>query len=211
MADWAVAILGVRIVPVSTIRSAKTSGPTIHRWTREEYFRLSELGWFAGQKVELVEGRIVHVPAQKNPHAFSVHQTQKALEAVFGPSFWVRAQMSLNLGRISVPDPDIAVVAGAPTAQGDYPTSALLVVEVSETTLAYDRGRKGRTYARAGIADYWIVNLVDRQLEVHRNPIREPSRRPRYRYRDVTVLRPTDVVAPLALPQAAVRVSDLLP
>src|SRR4051794_27330082 len=125
--------------PAMSSAPAPTSEPVTHRWTRDEYFRLTELGWFAGQRVELVNGRIIHMPAQKNPHAYSVTRTQRALEAAFGPTFWVRPQMTLNLGRISVPDPDVAVIPGAPSPAGNYPTTALLVVEVSDTTLRHDR------------------------------------------------------------------------
>jgi Uma2 family endonuclease len=182
----------------------------MHRWTRDEYVRLTGMGWFAGQRVELVGGRIIHMPAQKNPHAFSVTRTQKALEAAFGPAYWVRPQMTLDLGPISLPDPDVAVVPGPPTPTGDYPTVALLVVEVSDTTLRYDRGRKARIYARARIADYWIVNLVDGQVEVHRDPVYEPTRRPRYRYANISVARPGDVLSPLAMPGARIPVAELL-
>ena len=190
--------------------SLALSRPVAHRWTRDEYLRLTELGWFAGQRVELVGGRIIHMPARKNPHAFSVTRTQKALEAAFGPAFWVGPQMTLNLGRISMPDPDIAVVPGPPTPAGNYPTTALLVVEVSDTTLRYDRGYKARIYAAARIADYWIVNLVDGQVEVHRDPVYEPTRRPRHRYANVSVARPGDRLSPLAMPGASVAVADLL-
>src|SRR5262249_25072776 len=84
-------------------------------------------------------------------------------------------QGSLDLSPWSVPDPDVAVVQGSPrNASPDNPTTALLLVEVSETTLAYDRSTKASLYARAGIADYWIVNLVDRQVGVLRNPRSRP-------------------------------------
>jgi Uma2 family endonuclease len=124
----------------------------------------------------------------------------------------VRAQGSLDLTPYSVPDPDIAVVPGSP--QGctlQNPTSALLVVEASLTTLRYDRGRKAAPYARAGIQDYWIVNLVQRQLEVYRTPIADRSHRFRHRYDGTTVLLPGAVVSPLAAPHAHVKVTDLLP
>jgi Uma2 family endonuclease len=119
--------------------------------------------------------------------------------------------MTLDLGRVSVPDPDVAVIPGAPTPAGDYPTTALLVVEVSDTTLRHDRGRKARMYARAGIADYWIVNLVDGQVEVHREPLYNPAKRPRYQYTRITVVRPGDVLSPLAAPTGSIAVADLLP
>lgn len=119
--------------------------------------------------------------------------------------------MTLNLGRTPPPDRDIAVVPGPPTPAGDYPTTALRVVEVSDTTLRYDRGRKARTYAAARIADDWIVNRFDGQVGVHRDRVFEPTRRPRRRHATVSVARPGDALSPIALPGVRVAVADLLP
>ena len=82
---------------------------------------------------------------------------------------------------------------------------------MSDTTLWFDRNRKARTYARAGIEEYWVVDLVHRQLEVYRQPVTDPSRRPRHQYSLVTILGPKDKVTPLAAPGARVAVSKLLP
>jgi Uma2 family endonuclease len=125
----------------------------------------------------------------------------------------VRVQASLDLTPNSVPDPDLAVVAGAPRTHNTNtnPTSALLIVEVSLTTLGLDRRRKGSLYARAGIADYWIVNLVDHQLEVRRSPVRDSNQRYGFGYADLTVLGPADHATPMAAPQARIAVADLLP
>ena len=107
--------------------------------------------------------------------------------------------------------PDIAVVPGShlnPTPAN--PTSALLVVEVSETTLSYDRNTKGSLYAAAGITDYWIVNVVGRQVEVYRDPVPDPTTLFGFRYQSRTILDPGDVVSPLALPGASVAVDDMI-
>jgi Uma2 family endonuclease len=123
-----------------------------------------------------------------------------------------RLQAPLHLGPRSAPEPDAAVVPGGPrdyTATG-HPTTALLIVEVSDTTLSYDRGRKASLYARAGIADYWILNLVQ-QLEVHRWPVPDPTQHYRHGYADVLILTPQDHIAPLAAPKKRVAVADLLP
>src|SRR5262249_46272485 len=93
----------------------------------------------------------------------------------------------------------------------DNPTSALLLVEVSDTTLAYDRSTKASLYARAGIADYWTVNLVDRQVEVRRNPVPDPSQPYGFRYADEIILSPAHFVSPLAARQAQIPGADLLP
>ena len=185
--------------------------PRPRRWSRKEYLRLYEAGWFAGQRVELVAGEVIEMPSQMNPHVWGVQTGQRVLEKAFGRGYWVRAQATLNLGPSDLPDPDIAVVPGNPSPGGTYPTTALLVVEVSDTTLWFDRNRKSRTYARAGIAEYWIVNLVDRQLEVHRGPVSDPLKRPRHQYTNVTVLRPGGTITPLAAPRAKIAVARLLP
>src|SRR6266853_670905 len=138
--------------------------PKTRRWSRAEYTMMAELGLFDGQRVELVDGEIMQMPPQKNWHFVTIKLVEEALESAFGPGYWVRTQGPINLGATSEPEPDIAVVAGKPRDYRAHPNAALLVVEVSDTTLAYDRGRKASLYASASIADYWIVNLIDRQL-----------------------------------------------
>lgn len=189
------------------------TGVRKYRWTAKDLYRLLDKGFFRGRRVELIEGVIYEMAAQKNLHAVSIALTDTALQAAFGPGYWVRIQASLDLSPYSVPDPDLAVVLGTPRdhVASPNPSSALLVVEVSDTTLWYDRRRKGDLYARVGIADYWIVNLVHRQLEVRRNPIADSSRRLGFRYADVTVLQPGAAIAPLAVPRSSVKVADLLP
>jgi Uma2 family endonuclease len=171
------------------------------------------MGFFRERRVQLIEGEIVEMPAQKNLHAMGIGLTQYALQAAFGIGFWVRVQMSLDLTPRSVPDPDLAVVPGTIRQHNpkQNPTTALLIVEVSDTTLAFDRRSKASLYAQAGIADYWIVNLADRQLEIRRNPITDPSQIYGARYGDETVLFATDFATPLAAPQARIQVADLLP
>jgi Uma2 family endonuclease len=174
---------------------------------------LSEAGFFQDRRVQLLDGEIIEMPAQANLHAAARTLTKDALSQAFGAGFWVRELAPLDLSPYTVPDPDHAVVPGKPR---DYlsrstPTTALLVVEVSESTLGFDRNRKGSAYAQADIADYWIVNLVQRQLEVYRNPVADPSHPFGFRYADRLILDPGDSIAPLAAPQANVAVADLLP
>jgi Uma2 family endonuclease len=185
--------------------------PKTRRWTKAEYHRLRDLGFFDYQRVELIQGRIVQMSAMKNLHVAAVTLVEDALRAAFGAGHWLRIQAPLDLPGASEPEPDLAVVSGGPRDYTDHPKTALLIVEVSDTTLRYDRVRKGPLYARAGIDDYWIVNLVDRQLEVYRDPQRDPKRRRRFAYAQVNVLKAGDLVTPLAAPKASVAVADLLP
>lgn len=190
-----------------------TARPSTLRWTREEYYRLAELGMFGRQRVELIEGAIIRLPAQKNLHAISIDLTQDALRGAFGPGFWIRIQLPLHLGPRSAPEPDLAVVLGRSRdyLKTDHPQTALLIAEISDTSLAYDRFRKASLYARAGIADYWIVDLIDRRLEVRRSPVADPAMRYGFGYADESVLTESDFVSPLAAPAARIAVGDLLP
>jgi Uma2 family endonuclease len=181
-------------------------------WTADEFYRLLDLGFFQGQRVELIEGIILQMAAQKNFHLAAITKTEYALAPVFGSGYWIRAQGSLDLSPLSVPDPDIAVIKGSPfTPTLQNPKSALLVVEVSDTTLASDQGNKGSLYSASGIADYWIINLVDRQVEVYRNPVPDASEVFGWRYDHVQFFGPGEFVVPLAAPQSKVAVDDLLP
>jgi Uma2 family endonuclease len=182
------------------------------RWTREEYERLAETGIFhPEERVELIDGELVLMTPQKSVHATAVRLVEDALRIAFGSGYDVRAQLPLALDPDSEPEPDVAVVAGAPRDYRDaHPATALLVVEVADTTLTFDRERKGSLYARAGIAEYWIVNLADRLLEVYRDPAPAPSAQYGWSYRVTQRLSPSDSVNPLATSQARIAVSDLL-
>jgi Uma2 family endonuclease len=197
--------------PESPAAPALREGPRRIRWTSAEFYRLGELGFFLRRRVELIGGEIM-VMTINPPHAIAVELLGDALRAIFGAGFRVRMQQPLDFGRWSQPEPDAAIIAGASRDHvNTHPTSALLVVEVSQTTLRYDRRLKAHRYAWAGIADYWILNLVDRQLEIHRNPGPDPVRAGRYRYADITIIPATGGATPLAAPGVVIAVADLLP
>jgi Uma2 family endonuclease len=180
-------------------------------WTKAEYYRLGELGFFRGQRVELIDGRLmVHSPPSP-AHADTVDGVDDALSSLFPTGFLVRCLLPVDLGQIIEPEPDVAVVIGRLRQyQRAHPTSAELIPKVSESTLAYDRLDKGSLYARAGIADYWIVNLVDLQVEVYRDPIPDSTQPHGWRYATRTDLTPPAMLVPLAL-ATPVAVQELLP
>jgi Uma2 family endonuclease len=134
------------------------------------------------------------------------------LRVAFGSGFQVRIQLPLALDPYSEPEPDVAVIVGSPRDYREsHPTSAALVVEVADASLEHDRRRKGSLYARSGLSDYWVLNLLDRCLEVYRDPIQDPVAPHGWSYRTVRRFGADDVVSPIALPHARVRVEDLLP
>lgn len=126
-----------------------------HRFTREEYDRMVAAGVFAPDaRLELLEGEIINMPPQKSRHATAVRLIEDALRAAFLAGFDVRTRLPLSLGDYSEPEPDVAVVKGSPRDSRDaHPSSALLVVEIAETSLDYDRRRKLPVYVRAGIPE----------------------------------------------------------
>jgi Uma2 family endonuclease len=182
------------------------------RWTAEDYYKLAESGALQGRRVQLIGGEIIEMAAQHNVHLAAITLAQNALSQAFGAAHWVRVQGSLDLSPLSVPDPDLAVIFGTPRNYTvNNPTSALLVVEVSDTTLAYDRRVKASLYAASGIADYWIINIPDKQLEVYRDPVADATQAFGFRYDSQAVLSAHDFVTPLALPAGQIAVADLLP
>jgi Uma2 family endonuclease len=188
-------------------------GPPLRLYTIDEYDRMARDGFFGHQRVELVEGRIIVMAAQYEPHVAGVSLAARAAERAFGPGYWVRRQNPVRLGKYSNPEPDVAVVAGS---EADYidsgaPHNPVLIIEVSDSTLKYDRGRKAAMYAKSGVADYWILNIVDRQLEVHRDPIADAAHQFKFRYSDITVLRVDDVISPLAAQQTRIAVAEIMP
>ena len=163
-------------------------------------------------RIELLDGLLVAREPQGGRHATVVGLVRVAIERAFGRAYHVREEKPLALDEQSEPEPDVVVVPGR---LRDYltahPSRPVLVVEVADTSLALDRLRKGRLYARAGIADYWIVNLIDDVLEVYRDPGPAPSGHDDWTYDAVRLLRRDAVVTPLAAPRARIRVAALLP
>ena len=130
----------------------------------------------------------------------------------FGAGWHVRSQAPVALDDDSEPEPDAAVVPGVPRDYlGGHPSRPVLVVEVAGSSLRLDRRLKSRLYARAGLQEYWIVNIVEHVLEVYREPAREADERDGWGYRSVDVLRPPAMVTPPAAAHARIDVADLLP
>jgi Uma2 family endonuclease len=183
------------------------------RWTRAEYDRLVEAGIFRpGEPIELLGGELMVSEPQGSAHFTAVGLVDDALRAALGPGWLVRSQGPLALADDSEPEPDVAVIRGTRREYSrEHPSRPALVVEVAESSLALDREHKGSLYARAGVADYWILNLIDRVLEVYRHPVADPVARFGWRYAATDALVPGSFATPLLAPDARIAVTDLLP
>ncbi len=176
------------------------------RWTRDECRQMADLGLLKNNRYELIEGEVVDKMGQGRLHVFVVTRLVTYLIAIFGGDH-VQSQAPISLNETNQPEPDAAVLTGT---VGDYlerdpePGDVRLVVEVSDTTLRTDRTVKALLYARAGIAELWIVNVADRRVEVFRQP--GPNG-----YADTENVPDTGVLFPLAAPTAVIAVADLLP
>lgn len=178
----------------------------VRRWTREEYEQLSEAGFLRpNERVELIDGIIYEMSPQNTLHAMAIMNALEELRAAFSDGYHVRPQLPLACGSYSQPEPDLAVVPGH---QRDYrithPAAAVLVLEISDSSLKLDREVKRDLYAEAGIPEYWVLSVSTRQLEVFREP--EDGE-----YRSRVALGPDETVTPLAAPDASIRIADLLP
>ena len=183
------------------------------RFTRLEYERMIDCGIFVpGERVELIAGALLIAEPQGSRHAASIGLVANALRGVLGAGWYVMVQVPLALDDDSEPEPDIAVVPGSPRDYRDgHPSRPALVVEVAEESLRGDRGGKGSLYARGGVADYWIVDVIGAALEVYRRPRRAPDAPLGWAYADRRRLQGGDTISPLAVPGAIVAVADLLP
>lgn len=178
------------------------------RWSVADFHRLRASGVWDGRRTYLVRGVIWEQGPMNPPHAALVMIAMKAIDRVLPPGLCTRCQLPLVLGLDTDPFPDVAVVSGE---DADYltghPTSAHLVVEVADATLAEDTSTKAELYASGGVPDYWVVDVNARQLVVFRDP------RPfagTVTYLTTFTLTLSDSVSPLAIPSASVRVSDLI-
>jgi Uma2 family endonuclease len=184
--------------------------PDVRRFTVAEYLRLAEVGVLRPEeKVELIDGQIVAMSPHGPVHSALVSRIVAQFVELFPRDrYCVRPQCTMVLGEAHAPEPDIAVVEGpCEDHERELPRTALLIVEVADSSVSFDRGRKADIYARAGIPEYWLVDVGGGRVEVRRDPSS-------IGYQLIRLLRPEDALSPLALGPAATRgllAADLLP
>ena len=132
--------------PVFVGKEFKRNGnqePAPFRWTKEEYHKMAELGMFQGRRTEFIEGEIIEIPPMKSPHATSLSVAYDTIKEVFTNDFHIRSQTPLDLDKEIEVEPDVFVLKGNARDYNDsLPKTAELIIEISDTTLSYDRNRK---------------------------------------------------------------------
>ena len=183
------------------------SAPREYHWTVDSLYRAIDAGVFQEPKrLELIHGRIIENMGQNPPHASTRRRLARLLRQMLEPRFYVCDENPLRISFDGEPTPDIIVVTGK---EGDYderhptPKEVILLVEISDTTAAYDLGDKSQFYAQSGIVDYWVVALAKRQIVIHRDPSPDG-------YRSVTIVGMEESLAPLMASDALLSVHDLL-
>jgi Uma2 family endonuclease len=184
-------------------------GPQPLRWTVALFHRVNSTGVFEGRRPLLIRGVLLEQGPMNPPHATALEILGEVMRMTFGTGWRVRTQLPLVLGLETDPFPDVAILPGTARGATAHPTSASLVIEVSDTTLALDLTEKAELYASAGVADYWVLDLNGRRLLVFRNPAPIPDGGAAYR--DKKTLGPTDSISPLAAPNSTIRIAELLP
>jgi len=157
-------------------------------------------------RVELIEGEVLEMAPIGESHFGHVNRFNRVFSGAFADRAVVHVQNPIRLGLRSEPQPDVVLLwPRDDDYMGKFPTpdDVLLVVEIAESSLAYDRETKAPLYARAGIVEYWIVNLIDSENVIHRDPRRG-------RYRSVQTLQRGDSIAPLGFPSVSLAVAELL-
>ncbi len=190
---------------------AVSTGPTPKVWTVDEFHDLNDRGRFEGRRAMLIYGQILEQGPMNSPHAIAATKTEDTVRDAFGRKWHIRVSKPLVLGQTIDSQPDVAVIIGRPSDYTAHPTTADLIVEVSDTSFAYDTVEKMSLYAAAGLREYWVLDLNARVLIVHRDPAPDATAAFGFGYASIQTLGHTESVSPRAVPTASIRVADLLP
>jgi Uma2 family endonuclease len=177
-------------------------------WTVADYHRMAETGILdEDERVELLEGKIIWMSAKGTAHSSAVRRTYKLLENRLGNQASISIQDPIQLNQRSEPEPDVAVVQIDPLDYADHhptPSEVYLIIEVADSSLKFDCETKAKAYAQAGIADYWVLDVVERQLYVFREPNEEG-------YQRKVILGEDARISPLQFADLQIVVLEMLP
>ncbi|HLP91175.1 MAG TPA: Uma2 family endonuclease [Nostocaceae cyanobacterium] len=177
-------------------------------WTVEDYHRMAEAGIFGeDERVELLEGKIIWMIAKGTAHRSAVARIDRLLQDSLKNIALISVQDPVKLNDKSEPEPDIAVLKLDPLDYADHhptPAEVYLIIEVADSSLKFDCEIKAQAYAQAGIKDYWVLDVINRQLYIFRNPTPEG-------YQNQVIFTENDLISPVEFPNVQIAVSEMLP
>ncbi|MEG3971993.1 Uma2 family endonuclease [Microcoleus sp. T2B6] len=180
----------------------------LRKWTVKEYHKLGEIGIFnPEERLELIEGNIIKISAKGTLHAAATRRTATLLHNLVGNQAAIYNKSPIALDDNSEPEPDIAVVRIDPFDYATHhptPSEVYLIIEVADSSLTFDREIKAKAYARSGIADYWVLNVGDRQLHVFREPAVDG-------YQSEVIQGENARISPLQFPTVNIAIQEMLP
>lgn len=187
----------------------KYSDWTPRLWTVDEYYRMAEVGILQpDERVELVAGQLItKMSPQGTPHATAIRLTRRLLDDCLGEQVLIQTQLPIRLNNHSEPEPDVAVVMPDELRYADHhpmPSEIYFLIEVADTTLKGDCNLKAREYAKSEIADYWVLDVNNRQLHVFREPTQNG-------YQSEVILEGNGMISPLQFPDLIIAISEMLP
>ncbi|SPF55495.1 conserved hypothetical protein [Candidatus Sulfopaludibacter sp. SbA4] len=194
-------------MPTAVIELPAKLDPTRKRWTRSEYDQLYSSARLDGQRLELIEGELIDKMGKNRPHGNSLRLLHQWLVGVFGwtvVSHEEPIDVAPEDNPTNEPEPDLSVTKRDLSSfrENPRPEDLRLVVEVADSSLGLDLTTKAALYARAGIVEYWVLDVAGRRLIVHRDPQAG-------RYRSVVAYGEHESVAPLGAPKSFLRVGDV--
>ena len=170
---------------------------TRRKFSLDEYHRLIDWGFFAeDERVELIRGEIIKMSPKRTPHSVCNYLLLKELTLMFGDMAIVRGQEPIFIPPNSEPEPDLVIAANQTDnylSSHPTPNDILLLIEIADSTLKYDRETKLTLYAEAGINNYWIFNLIDRHLEIYTQPFQ--SNQDKFKYRSRQIVLSDEIIA----------------
>ncbi|MEG3876581.1 Uma2 family endonuclease [Microcoleus sp. herbarium7] len=180
----------------------------IRKWTVKEYHKLGEMGFFhPEERVELLSGNIITISAKGTANTSATRLTANVLRDILGNQVDVYYKSPIALDDNSEPEPDIAAVRIDPFDYATHhptPSEVYLIIEVADSSLTFDREIKAKIYARSGIADYWVLNVNERQLHVFREPAVDG-------YQSEVILGENRNISPLQFPAVNIAIQAMLP
>jgi Uma2 family endonuclease len=178
------------------------------QWTKREYSELAERGVFGKQRIYLYRGELIQMPPTGTLQARGITRLNTWLVRNFDPQHVVRCQLPFDAPGESMPEPDFAVVTPEQELRRPHPNAAMLIIEVSDSSVELDQ-EKAFDYAAALVPDYWIVNMRDRVVEVYREPVADAAAPVGFRYASHRIFRQGESLEPLAKSDVSIGVAAL--